>query len=56
MVAYRAALSRQGPWLAERLCGECETWYRNADHWVVRLLEPEAQVYRGVVMGQRHLV
>jgi len=49
-------MSRQGPWLCERLCPSCCAWYRDAGHWTVRLLEPVEQVYRGVVMGQRRML
>lgn len=56
LVAYRAAGTVRGPWLCERLCADCEQWYREAGHWAVRLLEPLEKSYRGVVLGQRRFV
>lgn len=56
LVAYRAASSRHGPWLAERLCVGCLRWYQSVGYWTTRLLEPSERSIRGIVYGQRSLV
>lgn len=52
-IAYRASVSRSGPWLAERLCTRCRQWYMDCGIWSVRLLEMHEQVERGLVWVTR---